>query len=38
MNQDIKKRAIKRTKILEGQVRGLQKMVAYEKYCIDIFQ
>jgi CsoR family transcriptional regulator, copper-sensing transcriptional repressor len=32
----IKKRAIKRLKILEGQIRGLQKMVEAEDYCIDI--
>ena len=36
MKQDIKKRAIRRLKILEGQVRGLQGMVEEEKYCIDI--
>ena len=36
MKQDIKKKAIRRLKILEGQVRGLQKMVESEKYCIDI--
>lgn len=38
MNQNIKKRAIRRLKILEGQIRGLQKMVGEEKYCIDIIQ
>jgi len=38
MNQEIKKRAVKRLKIVEGQIRGLQKMVAHEKYCIDILQ
>ncbi len=27
---------IQRLKILEGQVRGLQKMVEDKKYCIDI--
>jgi CsoR family transcriptional regulator, copper-sensing transcriptional repressor len=36
MEQDIKNRAVRRLKILEGQVRGLQKMVEDEKYCIDI--
>ncbi|MDA1337583.1 MAG: metal-sensing transcriptional repressor [bacterium] len=36
MKQDIKKKAIRRLKILEGQVRGLQKMVQEEKYCIDV--
>jgi DNA-binding FrmR family transcriptional regulator len=36
MRKDIQKRAIRRLKIVEGQVRGLQKMVEGEKYCIDI--
>lgn len=36
MRQDIKKRAARRLKIIEGQVRGLQRMVAKEEYCIDI--
>jgi DNA-binding FrmR family transcriptional regulator len=36
MRQDIKTKAIRRLKIAEGQIRGLQKMVADEKYCIDI--
>ena len=36
MKQDIKKKAIRRLKIVEGQVRGLQRMVEEEKYCIDI--
>jgi CsoR family transcriptional regulator, copper-sensing transcriptional repressor len=36
MDKTIKNRAIRRLKILEGQVRGLQKMVSDEKYCIDI--
>lgn len=27
---------IRRLKIIEGQVRGLQEMVAADKYCIDI--
>lgn len=31
-----KKRIIHRLKIIEGQIRGLQKMVEEEKYCIDI--
>jgi CsoR family transcriptional regulator, copper-sensing transcriptional repressor len=33
---EIKKKAIHRLKIMEGAVRGLQKMVDDEKYCIDI--
>ncbi len=36
MRQDLKKRAARRLKIIEGQVRGLQRMVAKEDYCIDI--
>lgn len=36
MRQDIKSKAIRRLKIVEGQIRGLQKMVEEEKYCIDI--
>lgn len=33
---DIKQRAIHRTKILEGQMRGMQKMLEKEDYCINI--
>jgi DNA-binding FrmR family transcriptional regulator len=36
MIKDIKHRAIKRLKIVEGQIRGVQSMVNDEKYCIDI--
>ena len=36
MKHDLKKRAIRRLKIVEGQVRGLQRMVQEETYCIDI--
>jgi DNA-binding FrmR family transcriptional regulator len=36
MIEDIKKRALHRTKILEGQIRGLQKMIESEDYCVDI--
>ena len=36
MRRDIKKRVQNRLKRIEGQVRGLQKMVEEEKYCIDI--
>ena len=38
MKQNIKKKAIRRLKILEGQIRGLQKMVEKEEYCVDILQ
>lgn len=33
---DIKKRALHRAKILEGQMRGVQKMIENEDYCVDI--
>lgn len=36
MDKLIKKRALRRLKIIEGQIRGLQKMVDKEQYCIDI--
>ena len=36
MIADIKKRALHRTKILEGQMRGLEKMIENEDYCVDI--
>lgn len=36
MRKDIKLKALRRLKILEGQVRGLHKMVDEEQYCIDI--
>lgn len=36
MMSAIKKKALRRLKILEGQVRGLQRMVEAEEYCVDI--
>lgn len=36
MITDIKRRASHRAKILEGQMRGLAKMIEKEDYCIDI--
>lgn len=33
---DIKKRALHRASILEGQLRGLTKMIENEDYCMDI--
>ena len=36
MRADIKRKAIRRLKMIEGQVRGLQRMVDEEKYCVDI--
>jgi DNA-binding FrmR family transcriptional regulator len=35
MIADIKKRALHRSKILEGQMRGLEKMIDNEDYCMD---
>ena len=31
-----KKKLVRRLKIAEGQIRGLQKMVEEDKYCIDV--
>lgn len=36
MIADIKKRATHRSKIIEGQIKGLQKMIENEAYCMDI--
>ena len=36
MNDTSKSRIIRRLKLLEGQVRGLQKMVESDTYCIDV--
>lgn len=36
MQERIKKQVQNRLKRLEGQVRGLQKMVDEDKYCIDV--
>lgn len=36
MIKDIKNRAGHRTKIIEGQIKGLQKMIDNEVYCMDI--
>lgn len=36
MIPDIKRRATHRSKIIEGQFKGLQKMIEDEKYCMDI--
>lgn len=33
---NLKKRALHRAKILEGQMRGIQKMIDSEDYCMDI--
>jgi CsoR family transcriptional regulator, copper-sensing transcriptional repressor len=36
MIDDIKKRALHRSRILQGQLRGLEKMIDNEDYCVDI--
>jgi CsoR family transcriptional regulator, copper-sensing transcriptional repressor len=36
MRQDIKASALRRLKRIEGQVRGLSRMVEEDRYCIDI--
>jgi len=36
MRKDIKTSALKRLRRIEGQVRGLSRMVEKDRYCIDI--
>ena len=36
MKQESQKRAVHRTKILQGQLEGLRKMIESEEYCMDI--
>ena len=36
MIADLKKRATQRSKIIEGQFKGLQKAIDNEAYCMDI--
>lgn len=36
MKPEIKKQVVRRLKIAEGQIRGLQKMVDNEEYCVGI--
>lgn len=36
MISDIKRRALHRSKILQGQLKGLEKMIDNEEYCMDI--
>ena len=36
MRQDIKTATVKRLNRVEGQIRGLAKMVEDDRYCIDI--
>ena len=36
MIADIKRRALHRSKILQGQLKGLERMIENEDYCMDI--
>jgi len=36
MRTDIKKKVQKRLRIIEGQVRGLQRMVKEDTYCVHV--
>lgn len=36
MIEDLKRRALHRARILEGQMRGLERMIEDEEYCLDI--
>jgi CsoR family transcriptional regulator, copper-sensing transcriptional repressor len=36
INEDVKQDSLTRLKKVEGQIRGIMKMVENEKYCIDI--
>jgi len=38
INPSTKAEALRRLRRVEGQVRGIQRMVAEERYCIDILQ
>lgn len=36
MNQDVKSSCLRRLGRIEGQVRGLSRMIEEDRYCIDI--
>lgn len=36
MDENSKANVVRRLKLLEGQVRGLQKMIENDTYCIDV--
>ena len=36
IQENYKKSALRRLKIIEGQVRGIAKLVEKERYCVDI--
>ncbi len=36
IDQEVKEKALTRLRKIEGQIKGIQKMVEEERYCIDI--
>jgi CsoR family transcriptional regulator, copper-sensing transcriptional repressor len=36
INEQVKKDSLNRMKKIEGQIRGVSKMIEEEKYCVDI--
>jgi len=36
VKEELKSKIERQLKVIEGQVRGLQKMVVEDKYCIDV--
>ena len=36
INGQVKKESLNRMKKIEGQIRGVRKMIEEEKYCVDI--
>ena len=36
MDKKVKNRAVRRLKIISGQVKGMERMVNEDKYCVDI--
>jgi DNA-binding FrmR family transcriptional regulator len=36
INEQVKKESLTRMKKIEGQIRGVSKMIEGEKYCVDI--
>lgn len=36
MKADIKRRSLHRIKIIQGQMKGLEKRIEQEEYCVDI--
>ena len=36
MEKELKNKIQRQLKVIEGQVRGLQKMVAEDTYCVDV--